>query len=81
MRIRAETKPMQQSACASTRVVAVDFGEFLMRGSYRIPVFRSAGFSLRDQHGMHFAIARHHEIDRGIRQRRRFLRDAGDAQA
>ena len=29
---------------------------------------------------MHFGVAGEHEIDRRIRQRRRFLRDAGDAQ-
>jgi hypothetical protein len=81
MRLRLETEPVQQPAGACFRVVAVDVGHLLVRDGNRVPILgrHRGGFGFDDR--VNPGVAGDDEIDRGIRQRRRFLRDACDAQA
>ena len=77
---RPEAEAMQQASSARLGVVAVDFGQPLVRGGDAIPILGDRRRLLGLEDRVHFAVARYHEIDRRIGQRGRFLRHAGDAQ-
>ena len=80
VRIGRKAKPVQQLAGTCGGVITVDLGHLLVRGGDRIPILgRHRGF-LGHQHRMHLGIAGDDEIDGGIRQRGRFLGNAGNAQ-
>ena len=71
---------MQQLAGARGGVVAIDLGHLLVGGCHRVPILGGNRRFLGHQHRMYLDITGHHEINRRIRQRRRLLGHAGDAQ-
>jgi hypothetical protein len=81
VRVRGEAEAMQQLAGARGGVVAADLLESVVRFGDGFPVLALHRFALGFQHGMHDGIAGKHVIERGIIERGRFLRDAGDAHA
>jgi hypothetical protein len=79
VRFRREAEPVEQPAGTGRGVVAVEFLELLVRLGDRLPVLVGEGVRLHLDRVVHGLVAGQHEIERGIGQRRRFLRDRGDA--
>ena len=70
---------MQQAAGAGGAVVAVHFLQPLVRLGHRFPIFVGEGVGFGLHRRMDGGVTGQHEVQRGIRQMRGFLRHAGDA--
>ena len=81
VRLGRKAQAVQQAAGAGLGVVAVHLGELLVAGGDRVVVLARHGVGLGPYDHCQRGVAAEHELDRGIGQRRRFLRDAGDAHA
>ena len=79
VRIGREAQAVQQLARARFGIVGTDLGHLLVRVGDRLPVLARGGLGLGLQHRGHLGVAAEHERQRRIRQRRGFLRHAGDA--
>ena len=74
-----KAQAVQQATGAGGGVIAVDFGQALVRFGHGVPVLGFGGGRFGLQHRVHFGVAGQHVVDGRVGQRGGFLRHPGDA--